>query len=103
MCAKTSSPSIEETLLPNEANDVLELDEVWSFIHRRGDRSVIPESYRRCHSYSDFWSAYSKVFDEETHRSVGKWSGGTILCASALLGMSAKHYHFPSVIFGIRS
>ncbi len=46
-----------------------------------GDRSaeacqhlwaLIPESYHRCHSHSDFWEAYSVVFDEETHRSVGK-------------------------------
>lgn len=102
------SPTIEETLLRAEANDVLELDEVWSFVYRRsnkrwlwtalcrrtrqivaaviGDRSLktcqklwslIPESYRRCHTYSDFWAAYSKVFDEETHRSVGKETGET--------------------------
>ena len=97
------SPSIDETLAPAELEDVLELDEVWSFVYRRenkrwlwtalclrtrqivaavvGDRSaatcrtlwaLIPASYRRCHSYSDFWDAYAKVFDEETHRSVGK-------------------------------
>ena len=102
------SPTIEETLLPAEPDDVLELDEVWSFVQKRankrwlwtaicrrtrqivaaviGDRSaktcqqlweVIPESYRRCHSYSDFWEAYSLVFDEETHRSVGKETGET--------------------------
>ena len=39
--------------------------------------SLIPESYRRCHTLSDFWSAYEKVFDEETHRSVGKETGET--------------------------
>lgn len=37
----------------------------------------IPEAYRRCHTYSDFWDAYEKVFPEETHRSVGKESGQT--------------------------
>jgi insertion element IS1 protein InsB len=102
------SPSIEETLLQAEPEDVLELDEVWSFVYRRsdkrwlwtalcrrtrqivaalvGDRSaktceqlwvLIPESYRQCHTYSDFWAAYSQVFDTETHRSVGKETGET--------------------------
>lgn len=102
------SPSIEETLLPAEPQDVLELDEVWSFVYCRwnkrwlwtaicrrtkqivaaviGDRSaetcrqlwvLIPESYRCCHTYSDFWAAYAQVFDEETHRSVGKETGQT--------------------------
>lgn len=51
-----------------------------------GDRSEItcrnlwariPAEYRKCHSYSDFWDAYEKVFPEETHRSVGKESGQT--------------------------
>jgi insertion element IS1 protein InsB len=51
-----------------------------------GDRSaktcqrlwaLTPESYRRCHTYSDFWAAYAKVFDEETHRCVGKEIGET--------------------------
>jgi len=51
-----------------------------------GDRSAktcaklwkrIPAAYRRCHSFSDFWDAYEKVFPEETHRSVGKESGQT--------------------------
>ena len=71
---------------------------------------LIPESYRRCHTFSDFWSAYEKVFDQETHRSVGKERGETAYMkrwnitpyASALLGMSAKRSRFPSVTFGIR-
>jgi IS1 family transposase len=37
----------------------------------------IPEAYRTCHTFSDFWHAYQKVFPEETHRSVGKDSGET--------------------------
>ena len=37
----------------------------------------IPESYRRLHTYSDFWDAYKNVFPKETHRSVGKDSGQT--------------------------
>jgi insertion element IS1 protein InsB len=74
--------------------------------------ALIPESYRRCHTYSDFWAAYAKIFDEETHRSVGKetgetahmerWSDGTIPYASATLGMSAKRYPFQNLTFGIR-
>lgn len=51
-----------------------------------GDRStktcrqlweLIPKSYSRCHTYSDFWAAYSKVSDVETHLSVGKETGET--------------------------
>lgn len=51
-----------------------------------GDRSeetcrklwdLIPDEYKGCHSYSDFWEAYEKVFPKETHRSVGKESGET--------------------------
>ena len=37
----------------------------------------IPEAYKQCHSFSDFWDAYAKVFPAETHRSVGKDSGET--------------------------
>lgn len=51
-----------------------------------GDRSektclklwaCIPEEYKACSSFSDFWDAYEKVFPQETHRSVGKESGET--------------------------
>lgn len=54
--------------------------------HVIGDRSVktcrklwalIPDEYKTCCSYSDFWDAYEKVFPKETHRSVGKESGET--------------------------
>jgi len=68
---------------------------VWTVMCRRtrqivacaiGDRSEetcrelwkqIPQSYRGCRSFSDFWEAYQKVFPEETHESVGKDSGQT--------------------------
>ena len=36
-----------------------------------------PESYRTCHSYSDFWAASQKVFNRTTHQAVGKESGQT--------------------------
>ena len=51
-----------------------------------GDRSeatcrllwqAIPEAYKSCQSYSDFWEAYANVFPAETHYSVGKESGQT--------------------------
>jgi len=29
------NPSLEETLAPAEPNDILELDEVWSFVHKK--------------------------------------------------------------------
>lgn len=49
-----------------------------------GDRSAktcarlwakIPESYKGCRSFSDFWKAYGKVFQKETHEQVSKASG----------------------------
>ncbi len=101
-------PSIADTLLPAQADDQLELDEVWSFVLKRvnkrwlwtamcrrtrqivafalGDRSEktcrklweqIPEVYKHCCTFSDFWEAYALVFPTETHRSVGKGSGQT--------------------------
>jgi len=103
-----AQPDLKKTLFPARANDVLELDEFWSFVEFRknkrwlwtvlcrrtrqiiaftiGDRSEktcrklwrhILETYRDCHSFSDFWDAYQKVFPEETHQSVGKDSGQT--------------------------
>jgi insertion element IS1 protein InsB len=101
-------PDLKDTLLPPQADDVLELDELWSFVFKKdakrwlwialcrrtrqivafvlGDRSEktcrrlwnkIPETYRTCHSFSDFWDTYQKVFSTETHQSVGKESGQT--------------------------
>ena len=95
-------------MLPVEPDDCLELDEMWSFVLKKGnkrwlwialcrrtrqvvafvsgDRSEetcrklwksIPEEYRQCCTFSDFWDAYEKVFPKETHRSVGKQSGET--------------------------
>lgn len=37
----------------------------------------IPESYKRCQSFSDFWQAYATVFDTNTHEQVGKETGET--------------------------
>ena len=37
----------------------------------------IPEAYRHCHTFRDFWEACQLVFPEETHSSVGKDSGQT--------------------------
>jgi IS1 family transposase len=95
-------------LLPVQPDDVLEADEMWSFVNQRnnkrwiwtvmcrrtrqivacviGDRSKrtcrrlwaqIPEAYRACQSFSDFWDAYQKVFPDDLHESVGKGSGQT--------------------------
>ena len=101
-------PPLEETLAPVQEGDVLEVDDLWSFVSKRidkvwlwtvlcrrtrpiiafvnGDHSkqtcqklcdLIPDSYKGFHSFSDFWAAYSVVFPEETHRSVGKETGQT--------------------------
>jgi len=101
-------PDLAETLDPARADDVLELDELWSFVFSKdnqrwvwialcrrtrqivaffvGDRSEtscrklwerLPEAYRRCRTFSDFWDAYQKVFVTGKHHSVGKESGET--------------------------
>jgi len=101
-------PRFRETIAPARPDDVLELDELWSFVFKKtqkrwlwialcrrtrqivafviGDRSEktcrrlwnkIPDDYKACHSYSDFWEAYQKVFSEETHHCVGKETGQT--------------------------
>ncbi len=96
------------SLAEAKQDDVLELDELWSFVGKKtnkqwlwvalcrrtrqvvayviGDRSKatcrklwqkLPEGYRHCRTYSDFWEAYQRVFPEDTHRCVGKESGQT--------------------------
>jgi insertion element IS1 protein InsB len=101
-------PEVADTLDPARADDVLELDELWSFVSSKdnqrwvwialcrrtrqivaffvGDRSEascrklwdrLPEAYRRCRTFSDFWDAYQKVFATGKHQSVGKDSGET--------------------------
>jgi insertion element IS1 protein InsB len=101
-------PDVKETLLPATPHDVLELDEIWSFVRKKdhqrwlwtamcrrtrqivgfaiGDRSTatclrlwesIPDEYKHCHTFSDFWQAYQHVFPAETHHCVGKETGAT--------------------------
>jgi IS1 family transposase len=105
---KANNCQIGQTLVEAEPDDVLELDEVWTFVYRREDKrwlwtalcrrtlqivayvsgdhsaktcrrlwKLIPENYKRCHSFSDFWEAYAKIFPKATHRSLGKDSGQT--------------------------
>ena len=88
-----SLPDLSTTLAEVQQDDVLELDELWSFVLKKsnkrwiwlalcrrtrqivacvvGDRreetcrrlwAHIPDSYRDCQSFSDFWDAYQKVF-----------------------------------------
>ena len=101
-------PSLQETLVSAQPDDVLELDELYSFVGKKknkrwlwvalcrrtrqvvafviGDRSErtcrrlyrrLPQAYRHCGSYSDFWAAYAKVFQRGRHQSVDKRSGQT--------------------------
>ena len=101
-------PSLSQTLSPARLDDVLEFDELWSFVLKKstqrwiwmalcrrtrqvvayyvGDRSEascrqlwqrVPEVYKACTSYSDFWAAYQKVLPEETHHAVAKETGQT--------------------------
>ena len=37
----------------------------------------IPDDYKHCHTFSDFWHAYQHVFPAETHHGVGKETGET--------------------------
>jgi IS1 family transposase len=105
---KKARAPLTETLRPAEDGDVIELDEMWSFVQKKankrwlwvalcrrtrqvvafflGDRGEgscrrlferIPESYRSCQSYSDFWAAYQTVFPDETHQPTEKGSGQT--------------------------
>lgn len=102
--------SIAETLALAESDDVLELDELWSFVFKKsnkqwvwialcrrtrqvvayfvGDRSEescwrlwsrIPQAYRHCATFSDFWDTYKTVFGTlgTDHQSVGKETGQT--------------------------
>jgi len=39
--------------------------------------TAIPDAYKHCHTFSDFWIAYRQVFPAETHRCVGKETGKT--------------------------
>jgi len=106
--AEDELPELVETLADAQAGDILELDELWSFVFNKsnkcwvwialcrrtrqivadyiGDRSEkscrklwdrIPDSYKRCLSFSDYWAAYDKVFGTQNHHSVGKETGET--------------------------
>ena len=37
----------------------------------------VPEAYRKCRRFSDFWKTSAAVLPEKTHRSVGKETGQT--------------------------
>ena len=37
----TGLPSLAETLLPAQADDILELDEVWSFVGKRAEKWIV--------------------------------------------------------------
>ena len=75
---------MKDTLKPPRPSECRRTRQIVSFAI--GDRSeqtcrklfkAIPEIYRKCKSYSDFWEAYSTVFPKETHQSVGKETGQT--------------------------
>jgi len=101
-------PPFRASVQPARPADVLELDEMWSFVGEKaaqcwlwtvmcrrtrqviayvlGDRSDetcqrlwkrVPDDYRRCHSYSDFWGAYQRLLPSGTHQCVGKETGET--------------------------
>ena len=101
-------PPFQSSVSASQPGDVLELDEVWSFVANKqqkvwlwlalcrrtrqivaytlGDRSTqtcqelynkLPDAYRHCKTYSDFWDAYKAVFPTDTHQALGKEAGQT--------------------------
>ena len=101
-------PPFRTSVHPAQCGDVLELDEVWSFVGHKGAKrwlwvvlnrrtrqvvaytigdhsaknvqrlwSRLTDAYRACHSYSDFWHAYTMLLSTDTHQMVGKESGQT--------------------------
>ena len=101
-------PPFRTSVQPAQKEDILELDELWSFVGSKeqqrwlwvalcrrtrqvvayviGDRSQetcrqlwqrLPDEYRRCRSYSDFWLAYELLLSTGTHQLVGKETGQT--------------------------
>ncbi len=101
-------PTLRKTLQPARPDDVLEVDDAWSVVGKKGNqrwlwtvmcrrtRQIIayvvgdhsdatckrlwkrvPDEYRRCHSYSDFWGAYQRILPSGTHQCVGKETGET--------------------------
>lgn len=99
---------MSETLLPYEPGDVLELDELWSFVYCKANKcwiwialckrtrqivswvmggrdeercqtlwDLVPQEYKQCLVYSDFYAAYEQVLAGYKHLSVGKDSGLT--------------------------
>ena len=101
-------PKLSEGLLKSRQTDVLELDELCSFVQRKSNKKWIwialckrtrqvvayvvgkrnkkscvklwkriPQSYKHCHTFSDFWKSYEVIFPEKRHTSVGKETGLT--------------------------
>lgn len=101
-------PELKKTLDEARSDDILELDELWSFVLKKdnkvwiwialcrrtrqivayyvGDRSdqslkklweSIPESYKKGSSYRDFYGAYQRILNGQSHECVGKDSGQT--------------------------
>jgi insertion element IS1 protein InsB len=101
-------PEVKDLNMPASVDDVLELDEIWSFVLKKdrtrwlwaalcrrtrqivafviGDRSkttchqlwmAIPDGYKSCQTFSDFYTASRHVFPEASHYCVGKETGET--------------------------
>ncbi len=95
LCCQLSQRRCWNTMTPDFVLKKRNKRWLWTVMCRRtrqiisfaiGDRSErtcqrvwkrVPEEYRGCVSYSDFWEAYQKVLPDETHRPVGKDSGQT--------------------------
>ena len=126
------NPALKATLAPAQPEDILELDEVWSFVLSKaekrwlwtamcrrtrqivafviGDRSevtcrllwqAIPDEYKLCQTYSDFWETYANVFQKKRTTALAKrvvkpiiWSAGTIRSGNGMRVMSARRYPF---------
>jgi insertion element IS1 protein InsB len=98
---------IGETIQPLAERPILELDELWSFVSRKGNvvwvtlerqtrrivglafgdrttescrklwQSLPPDYRKRALCYSDFWQPYALILPSKRHRASGKESGET--------------------------
>ncbi len=94
----------QPTLMAAEWDDVLDLDELWSFVGKKEQQRwlwlalcrrmrqvvaywvgasalqlwrCIPADYARCRSFSDGYQAYRSMFDWERHQMMNKPTGVT--------------------------
>jgi hypothetical protein len=77
MSSEACCHSFDLSLLPPIIKRFLAIRYRTHLVSNTTSPNGIPICYKRCHTFSDFWDAYAKVFPKATHRSVGKDAGQT--------------------------